>query len=185
MNIKPALFCFVATVLTLASNLQADSSLETLKNTESLKTPKNNNTLKTEERHPPMYYVLKVVGGLDGAEGLAEADVEKGWQVDSLSNDPLRVKTKLLKRYDPAQNEERKCARVEGAIGQDKVPLKDRTYKDCATDTNGSACREFYVYVEMDICEDGQPPTKNLAENAKSPTDPNYKPPITVRQNGK
>jgi hypothetical protein len=73
---------------------------------------------------------------------------------------------------------------VKGGIGQDLVPLKGKTYKDCA-DKVGDACKPFYVWSELDVCDDGMPPSANYEKYKADAADKNWKPPVTEVKGGK
>ena len=133
----------------------------------------------TNERHPPAFFLTQVVNGEDNAEGLAPLEMEQAWQAQTLSDGPLMVKAEAVSRYAPDDNEGRKCARVKGSIGQDLVPLKGKTYKDCGGDKGGESCKPFYVIAELDMCADGLPPTANYNKYAKESQDKGWKPPVT------
>ena len=130
-----------------------------------------------DDRHPPAFFLMQVVAGTDHAEGRAEVDMEQGWQAQTLSEDPLKLKAEVISRYEPDANEGRKCARVKASIGQDLVPIKGKTYQDCAGDKQ--ACKPFYIIAELDMCADGLPPTANYQQYAKEANDKHWKPPVT------
>ncbi|MDD5395010.1 MAG: hypothetical protein PHE17_18480 [Thiothrix sp.] len=131
-------------------------------------------------RHPPTFFMMEVVNGEDKAAGLAPEDMEKDWQAKTLSQDPLRVTAELVTRYSEKDNGGRKCARVKGGIGQDLVPLKGKTYKDCADDKGGDTCKPFYVWSELDVCDDGMPPSANYEKYKADAADKDWKPPVTA-----
>jgi hypothetical protein len=127
--------------------------------------------------------MMQVVNGESSKTGgLASEDMEQDWQGKTLSNDPLRVTAELVTRYPEEANGGRKCARVKGGIGQDKVPLKGKTYKDCASDKD--ACKPWWIWVEMDMCSDGMPPTANY-QKYKPEAAAAWQPPVTEVQGGK
>ena len=132
------------------------------------------------ERHPPTFFLMQVVEGEDQASGLAELTMEQAWQQQTLSNDPLTIHVELVARYPSADNEGRQCARVKGRIGQDKVPLKGKTYQDCTADQAAESCQPFYVTTELDMCADGLPPTANYAKYQREAADPSWQPPVTA-----
>ena len=136
-----------------------------------------------DERHTPAFLLMQVVGGIDHAAGLAELDMEQGWQAQTLSGDPLKLAADVIRRYDPAANEGRNCARVKASIGQDLVPLKGKTYQDCSGDKQ--ACKPFYIISELDMCADGLPPSANYQHYAKEAQDKHWKPPVTELKGGK
>lgn len=139
--------------------------------------------MPTDGRHPPTFFLMQVVEGIDHAEGRAEQDMEQGWQAQTLSGDPLKLKAEVLSRYEPDDNEGRKCARVKASIGQDLVPIKGKTYQDCAKDKQ--ACKPFYIIAELDMCGDGLPPTANYEKYKDQAADKQWKPPVTELEGGK
>lgn len=116
------------------------------------------------QRTTPTLLMLAVINGEDKAEGLAPEEMETRWQADTLSNDPLHIRAEVVTRYKTENNEGRNCARVKVAIGQDLVPLKGKTYKDCTGVDAITACKPFFIWSELDMCDDSMPPTANYTK---------------------
>lgn len=134
-------------------------------------------------RQPPTFFLMQVVKGeADNAQGLAPLDMETAWQAKTLSDDPLRVTAGLVTRYPEPDNGGRKCARVKGGLGQDAVPLKGHVYADCARGTD--ACKPFWIWTELDMCEDGLPPTANYGKYRPEAA-ATWAPPVTEVKGGK
>ena len=84
-----------------------------------------------------------------------------------------------MTRYETEDNEGRLCARVKVGIGQDRVPLKGRIYQDCNGAAAARACKPFFVWSELDMCDDEMPPTANYTKYKAASEDENWKPPVT------
>lgn len=131
------------------------------------------------QRTTPTLLMLAVINGEDKAEGLAPEEMETRWQAQTLSNDPLHIRAEVVTRYKTEDNEGRNCARVKAGIGQDRVPLKGKIYQDCTGDDAAKACKPFFVWLELDMCDDGMPPTANYTKYKTESEDKNWKPAVT------
>ena len=136
-------------------------------------------TQAAPERATPTFFMAAVINGEEKSEGLAPLEMETRWQAQTLSDDPLRIRATLITRYKTEDNEGRLCARVKVGIGQDRVPLKGRIYQDCNGAAAARACKPFFVWSELDMCDDGMPPTANYAKYKAASEDKNWKPPVT------
>jgi hypothetical protein len=123
-----------------------------------------------------------VKGETDTAQGLAPLEMETAWQGKTQSDAPLRVTAELVTHYPEDGNEGRKCARVKGGLGQDAVPLKGHVYADCRKDAD--ACKPFWVWTELDMCEDGMPPDANY-DKYRPEAAATWTPPVTEIPGGK
>jgi hypothetical protein len=139
---------------------------------------KQGSTGETQDRNTPVFFLQKVIAGEDAAEGLAPEEMEKDWQDKTLSKDKLRVKVSVVTRYKSEDNEGRKCARVKAQIGIDNVPLKGKTHRDCKAG-GLDACKPFYITSELDVCDDGMPPTQNYEKYKDDAANKDWTPPVT------
>lgn len=140
------------------------------------KTTQDAKSAQAQDRQPPTFFLAKVLAGEDHAEGLAPLEMEQAWQQQTLSSAPLLVKADVVERYKPEDNEGRKCARVKGSIGQEQVPLKGKKWQDCQQDK--TACKPYWVITELDVCDDGLPPTANYTKYKDEAAKKDWKPTV-------
>ena len=134
-------------------------------------------SLSTTTRHPPVFYMMQVVKGeTSQVKGWSDNALEQQWQQKTLSQDPVLIAVTLVKRLSPDDNQGRRCARVKTQLGQERVPLKGKTYQDCS---QAVACKPFYIIAELDMCEDGLPPTENFEKYKKEAANKEWRPPLT------